>query len=141
LNLATAASGVDYPLPTGVRGPGLPRRGTQWATHCSLATDFFLYSKWRRSQGEKSPNELSKGRNHVEQWGRISSAILKQGYWSRLENLARSLLHLPDEIASIYDEFEAKIPIKLNEEKRLMYYTEFTRAASALGSTTVMLRR
>jgi hypothetical protein len=71
-------------------------------------------------------------------WGKLASSILKQGYWSRLGNLAKSLTTLPDDIVAIYDEIEARIPIKLNESVRLMYYTEFTRMA--LGSTSCHFR-
>ena len=74
----------------------------------------------------------------VQQWGRFSSSALKQGYWSRLGNLAKSLTTLPEDIAAIYDEIEARIPIKLNEDMRLMYYAEFTRLA--LGSTSCHFR-
>jgi hypothetical protein len=74
----------------------------------------------------------------VQQWGRFSSAVLKQGYWSRLGNLSRSLTTLPDDITAIYDEIEARTPIKLNEDVRLMYYSEFTRLA--LGSTSCHFR-
>jgi hypothetical protein len=78
------------------------------------------------------------GQSYVKRWGEFSLAILKQGYWSRLGNLTKSLNQLPDDIASTYNEFEAKIPIRLNEEMRLMYYAEFTRIA--FGSTTVHFR-
>eukprot|EP00291_Cryptomonas_curvata_P019088 CAMPEP_0172177164 /NCGR_PEP_ID=MMETSP1050-20130122/15269_1 /TAXON_ID=233186 /ORGANISM="Cryptomonas curvata, Strain CCAP979/52" /LENGTH=380 /DNA_ID=CAMNT_0012849623 /DNA_START=228 /DNA_END=1366 /DNA_ORIENTATION=- len=74
----------------------------------------------------------------VQVWARFSSSILKRGYWNRLGNLAKSLTTLPDDITAIYDEIEARIPVKLNEDVRLMYYTEFTRLA--LGSTSCHFR-
>jgi hypothetical protein len=71
----------------------------------------------------------------VERWDRFSQSILKQGYWSRLGNLTKSLVSLPHDIEAIYNEIEERSPVRLNAGLRLMYYSEFTRAA--LGSTTL----
>jgi hypothetical protein len=89
-------------------------------------------------KNKTSSTYSSKAQMYVERWGKFSTTIVKQGYWSRLGNLTKSLTSVPDDIASMYNAFEAKIPVKLNEELRLMYYTEFTRIA--LGSTTVHFR-
>ena len=76
--------------------------------------------------------------NAVEQWGRFSFALLKQGYWSRLGNLTKVLSTLPQNVVVIFDEIELQSPIKLDAELRLSYYKEFTR--TALGATTLHLR-
>jgi hypothetical protein len=76
--------------------------------------------------------------NAVERWDRFSQSILKQGYWSRLGNLTKSLASLPFDIEVIYNEIEERSSVRLNAGQRLMYYTEFTRAA--LGSTTLHFR-
>jgi hypothetical protein len=74
----------------------------------------------------------------VEKWDHLSAAMLKQGYWSRLGNLTKSLDTLPLDIDEMFDELEGRTTVRMNSEQRLMYYAEFTRAA--LGSTTLHFR-
>jgi hypothetical protein len=74
----------------------------------------------------------------AERWHRISQKTLKQGYWSRLGNLSKTMDSLPQDVEAIYQEFEGRTSVRLNAESRLMYYTDFTRAA--LGSTTLHYR-
>ena len=74
----------------------------------------------------------------VEKWDRLSTCMLKQGYWNRLGNLTKSLDSLPPDIGEMFAEIEERTPVRLNAEQRLMYYAEFTR--TALGSTTLHFR-
>jgi hypothetical protein len=80
--------------------------------------------------------KLATGR-HFERWGRISFSVLKKDYWARLGHLAK-LSVLPEDVARIFDDMEAKTKIVMKEDVKLQYYQDFTR--SALGSTTLHFR-
>jgi hypothetical protein len=71
----------------------------------------------------------------AERWDQLAQSILKTCYWGRLGNLTKSMNTLPREVDAIYDELEERSPIRLKSDSRLMYYTEFTRAAR--GSTNL----
>ena len=74
----------------------------------------------------------------MEHWDRLSTSILKQGYWNRIGNLTRSFDSLPPDIEAMFNEIEERNPVRLNADQRLIYYAEFTR--TALGSTTLHFR-
>jgi hypothetical protein len=73
-----------------------------------------------------------------QHWERFASRVLKEGYWSRLGDLAKTLNALPVEIEAIFQRIEKNWPtghFPINSETRLRFYKEFTR--TALGSTVL----
>jgi hypothetical protein len=93
------------------------------------------------ADGHADSSDLRQHRNlnsSAEYWERLSTVLLKRGYWNRLGNLTKSLDSLPPDIEAMFNEIEERTQVRLNADSRLMYYLEFTR--TALGSTTLHFR-
>ena len=74
---------------------------------------------------------------NLHKWEIISTRILKQGYWSRLGDLAKAIHSLPDDVSAMFQRLEKSASLTIEEELRFTYYKEFIR--TALGASVVRL--
>jgi hypothetical protein len=73
-----------------------------------------------------------------QHWERFASKALRQGYWSRLGDLAKTLSALPEDVEAIFQRIQKNWPsgnFPIDSDTRLQFYKEFTR--TALGSTVL----
>ena len=73
-----------------------------------------------------------------KKWENFSGKLLKKENWGRLGQLAKAFTHLPEDVAAMFDKLEKKSKFVIEQQMRLFYYQDFTRAA--LGSTTLHFR-
>jgi hypothetical protein len=70
-----------------------------------------------------------------QKWANMVAVLMKKTNWSRLGDLAKVLSKVPEDIAAMFDVYEKEKGLTIDDDVRLKYYKDFTRAA--LGASVL----